>query len=178
MRRVGHHMNHANQLVGNFGVHLERQYGFLADPSLPLWKNVENQLGKIGLQTWKARQRNMACHNLLRSNPLPRGVNNLLDLGLNYCNKTDTSTKTTANTFERFRNDVRQTYEFHVNPPVLKDEYISKIYLKSGFKFDPATDEIKNAWIEFERANLEEQKQSQRRRKPVRNITVGQWDLI
>ena len=42
MRRVGCHMNHANQLVGDFGVRLERQYAFLADPSLPLWKNVKN----------------------------------------------------------------------------------------------------------------------------------------
>ena len=133
----------------------------------------------MGLQTWKARPRNMACHNLLRLNPLPRGVNNLLGLGLNYCIKTDTSTKTTANTFERFRNDVRRTYEFHINPPVLEeDEYIPKLYIKSGFKFDPATDEIENALIKFERAILEEQKQCQRRRKLVRNITVGQWDLI
>jgi len=50
---------------------------------------------------------------------------------------------------------------------VLRDKYIPKLYIKSGFKFNPATDEIENALIEFERAILEEQKQCQRRRKPV-----------
>ena len=131
----------------------------------------------MGYGEFLARPRNMACHNLLRLNALPRGVNNLLGLGLNYCIKTDTTTKTTANTFERFKNDVRRLYEFTVNPPILEDEYIPKLYIKSGYQFDPATDEIEDSLITFERALLKEQKLCQQRRKPIRNISVGQWEL-
>ena len=45
----------------------------------------------------------MACHNLLRLNHIPRGTNMLLGLGLNYCIKHDTFTKTTEHTFTRLR---------------------------------------------------------------------------
>ena len=92
--------------------------------------------------------------------------------------KTDTTMKTTVHTFGRFRYDVRQMYEHTINPPMLENEYIPKLYIKSGYEFKPASDEIEEAMIKFERTILEEQKQCQQWRKPIRNITVAQWDLI
>ena len=40
----------------------------------------------------------------------------------------------TSKTFKRFRDDVRHTYKLTVNPPVLEDEYIPKLYIRSGYK--------------------------------------------
>ena len=161
MRRVGHHMNRSNQPVWQF-------WGTSGETVWIPRGSLAATLEKCRKSTWGNGASDLESqatqHGLPQPasfEPLPRGVNNLLGLDLNYCIKTDTSTKTTANTFERFRNDVRWTYKFHVNPPVLEAKYMPKLYTKSGFKFNPATDEIENALIKFECAILEEQKQCQ-----------------
>ena len=64
---------------------LHEQYGFVADPCLPLWENVELQLSKVDVTKLLARPQNTACHNLLQSRPLLDGTPQLLGLGLNYC---------------------------------------------------------------------------------------------
>ena len=41
-------MYRADKLVGNFGEVLKEQCGYLADPTLPLWQNVEMRIGEMG----------------------------------------------------------------------------------------------------------------------------------
>ena len=88
MRRRRRHMNRADQVVGQYGELLKQQYGFLADPNLPIWKNVERRIGEMGMEEYcGSRMGNMACHNLLQLNSLPVGTTTLLGLNLNYCIK-------------------------------------------------------------------------------------------
>ena len=136
------------------GKRLKQKYGFIADPALPLWKNVERRIGEMNYREFMARPRNRACHNLLRLNGLPAGVHNLLGFGLNYCIQTDTATKTTEKTFDRLRQDVRGIHYLTENPPKENGEesYIPSLYVKSDYEFDPATAEIEKALAGFERA--------------------------
>ena len=99
-------MHHADVFVGKFGERLKEQYGFLADPSKPLWYNVEKRFEEMDVAEYEARPRNMACHNLLVTNKLPAGTNSLLGLGLNYCIKSSTTTTTTSKTFNRLTEDI------------------------------------------------------------------------
>eukprot|EP00956_Cyclotella_meneghiniana_P035167 scaffold112213_cov44-Cyclotella_meneghiniana.AAC.8 len=110
MRR---HMNHANQVVRTFGEHLRRQYGFLADPSLPTWRNVVRRIRELSVDDCVASNvGNLACHNLLQNLPLPPGTTKLLGLGLNYCIKPSSTTNTTVNTITRMKDDKKPLADF------------------------------------------------------------------
>lgn len=52
------------------------------------------------------------------------------------------------------------------------------MYVKSGYEFDEAPDDIEDAMNKFERDVLTEQKFCQRKRKQILNISVLQWELI
>ena len=178
MRRRRRHMNHANQVVGQFEELLKKQYGFLADPNLPLWKNVERRIGEMSMEEYcGSRMGNMACHNLLQSNPLPVGTNTLLGLNLNYCIKPSTTTKTTTKTFDRMTEDIRRIYAFSQSPPDDSD-YIPKLYIKSDYVFKPASREIEKAIVNLKNAIKSEQLQINQRRKPTPNLSYGKWNLI
>ena len=178
MRRQRRHMNHVDQVVGQCGEILKRQYGFLADPKLPLWKNVERRIRELSMEEYcGGRMGNMTCHNLLQLNKLPVGTNTLLGLNLNYCIKSSTTTKTTAETFERMTEDVRRIYAFSQSPPNDAD-YIPKLYIKSEWRFKSASREIKEALFNFQNAIKSEQLLLNQRRKPTRNLSYGKWNLI
>ena len=169
-------MNRANQVVGKFGERLRKQYGFLADPSLPLWKNIRNRVREMTTDEIEISQLgNMACHNLLQHLPMPPGTKQLLGLGLNYCLKGPSITTTTNSTFDRLRKDLRRMYHLRVTD---SGNYIKGLYIKSEYKFKPASDEIEEAIDNFEKALKAEQLEINRRRKPSRNVTFGQWELI
>ena len=51
---------------------------------LPLWENVEKQIGNMDVMEFLTRPANMACHNLLRHNEMPAGTPQLLGHGLNF----------------------------------------------------------------------------------------------
>ena len=178
VRRLRRHMNHANQVVSTFGERLRRQHGFLADPSLPTWRNVVRRIRELSVDDYVASNvGNLACHNLLRYFPLPAGTTKLLGLGLNYCIKPSSVTTTTKSTIRRMQEDVRRLYHLRVDAGD-GSEYIKSLYIKSDYKFDHASDEIEEAIKEFERELRNEQLSINRRRKPLRNITNRQWKLI
>ena len=130
MRRQRRLMNHADQVVSAYGVTLERQYGFLADPKLPLWQNVKRRLKLLRLDDYKmGRLGNMAVHDLLRSK-MPSGTRGLLGLGLNYCITRPSTTGTTIGTFNRMKNDLRRIYAFRDSPPLDDENYIKKTVLQ------------------------------------------------
>ena len=128
MRREKRHMNRANQLVGKFGELVKRKYGFVADPTWPLWKNVERRIGEMSEEEFNMRPANMACHNLLRDGiQLPNGTKTLLGLGLNYCIKSSLRSKiTTKHTFTRLREDARRMYALRDAQD--QGDYIQSLY--------------------------------------------------
>ena len=141
----------ADQKISEYQDVLKQQYGCLANPRLPLWKNVENFIGEMELRDYTSRPRNMACHNLLRTNKLPAGTHSLLGLGLNLCIESATATKTTEKTFDRLTKDIPRLYAFSKTPPEEQD-YIPSLYIKLGYKFLPASPNIEKALIALQQA--------------------------
>jgi hypothetical protein len=159
-------MNRANQLVGKFGDRLEKQYGFLADPSLPLWKNLRNRIRgmKIG-ELMQGHLGNVACHNLLTELGLPRGTKKLLRNGLNYCLKSPTITGTTKDTFDLMEADTRRMYHMRGQD---SQDYIKGLYVKSEYKFKPASDKLE---LEEAMYNFKKQLKSEQLQLPLQTIT-------
>ena len=181
-------MNRADQEVSNYRRKLENQYGFVADPDLPLWKNVENRLSQLttaGAPNGNSIK-NLACHNICRHNQPPIGYDDLLGRGLNYCIKPPSTTKSmtkstrySMGTFKRFRNDVRRLYAFRNEPP-LDRPYNPRMYFKSEYEFKPCEDmpELEQALTNFERAFNSEQLAANQRQKPLPNLTANQHQVM
>ena len=95
--------------------YLKKQYGFLADPSLPIWKNVLQTLGDMTTDQYFSHPTNLQCHNYLGDHLMPKGAKVLLGLGLNYCIKTERPTNKLTKTITRIREDIRRKYFFAQN---------------------------------------------------------------
>ena len=105
--------NHVDHFFGEFGEQLEKQYGFLAYHTKPLWYNIKRHIGKMEVAELESTPKNMMCHSLLRLHHLPVGNTNSLRVGVNYFIKSDTTTKITTETFERVSNDICRRYKFN-----------------------------------------------------------------
>ena len=170
-------MNHADQVVGSFRRVIKSQYGFVADPRLPLWKNVENRLGDLGVDEFSgACLRNMACHNLLVNRQMPAGTAKLLGLGLNYCLKEPSILATSENFYSRMIEDIHRMYALIASD--VNTGYIPSLYVKSDFKFENASDEIEDAVKSFRDAVQSEQLQRSKMKKPRPNLSYRQLKLI
>ena len=177
MRRQRRFMNHADQVVGTFRRSIEFQYGFAANPRLPLWKNVENRLGSLGVDEFSGGVlRNTSYHNLLEKYNMPTGSKKLLGLGLNYCLKEPSLRATTKDTFDRMTEDVRRMYALKGAGGV--SDYISSLYVKSDYCFDNASDEIEDALRNFRDALRSEQLQHSMMRKSRPNLHHRSLKLI
>ena len=171
-------MHQADKYVSQFGEKLKRQYGFLADPSLPLWQNIDNIVGDLSHQFILSTPTNMACHNYLPSHlPMLPGTENLLGLGFNYCIKSH-KIKTTTNTFERLREEVRRKYPFSLCPPDDNNNYIPGLYIKSDYKFKPASDDIEAALTSFQSSVDKYQSVLNDKASIVPNLTPRQFSLM
>ena len=143
-------MDIINRKIDNFRGTLKEQYGFVADPRPPLWKNAEEaQLKAIDVTKLLARLRNNACHNLLHSRPLPDGTPQLLDLGLNYCVKPSSTNEMTKGTFSQLENDICGIYHLGVRDAEESRDYIPKLYLKSKYAFKDAPQDTKESIVNF-----------------------------
>jgi hypothetical protein len=126
---------------------LKEQYGFVVNPELPLWENVERQIGLLDMFELLARPRNTACHNLLERNDMPPGVTQLLGLGMNYCVKSLSTRETTLRTFDRLTQDVRRMWA--LRGLMEEGDYNPSLYIKSNYEFKPAPKHIEDALINF-----------------------------
>eukprot|EP00956_Cyclotella_meneghiniana_P029384 scaffold70892_cov59-Cyclotella_meneghiniana.AAC.1 len=172
MKRLRRFMNHADQVVGKFGELLKKQYGFLTDPALPLWKNVERRLGEMSLDEWSLQISNMSCRTTCcKVQPYHLAPRNSWDLD------SITILSTTANTYNRMIEDVRKIY--HLKDAPDNDDYSKQLYInKSDYVFDPASNEIEEAVSNFSNAIKTEQLRRSHRKKPIRNLTRRQWELV
>jgi hypothetical protein len=177
MRCDEHHMLRADQKIRSFCDTLRRQYGFVSDPDLPLWRNVVRRIKSMSISDYeKSFINNLACHNLLRESPLPKGTTHLLGLGLNYCLKGHSSTSTTTHTFTRLRQDVRRM--FHLSDCTDDSDYIPSLYIRSSYQFDAASPDIERALSRFERSLKLNQELFAKKRKSIRNLSYGQYKLM
>ena len=175
-RRCQRLLDQADKYVSHFGERLRMQYGFLADPSKPLWFNIIEHAKDLPSNFLSQRPRNLACHNYLTTLPTPAGALPLLGLGLNFCISTH-KIKTTIHTFDSLREDVRRKY--HLQDSLENDgSYIPSLYIKSDYKFDPASEEIEAALSNFEQSWRAEQAISERKTKIVPNLTPRQWSIV
>ena len=120
----------------------------------------------------------MACHNYLPSLlPMQPGTEKLLGLGVNFCIKSH-SIKTTTHTFERLCGEVRRKYAFSLRPPSDDDNYIPKLYIKSDYEFDLASEDIEAALTAFQSAVERHQSVLNDKSKIVPNLTPRQFSLM
>ena len=134
-------MDIVDRKIDDFRGVLQEQYGFVANPRLPLWRNVKTQLKSVHMDKLLARPQNKACHNLLQSRPLPDGTPQLLGLGLNYCVKPSSTKEMTKGTFSRLEKDIRRIY--HLRGAEESGDYEPKLYIKSDYVFKNARKDIK-----------------------------------
>ena len=153
-------------------------YGFVANPRLPLWENVEAQLKTVDVTELPARPKNNACDNPLQSRPLPDGNPQLLGLGLNYCVKPSSTKEMTKGTFARLEKDVRQTY--HLRRAEESGDYEPRLYIKSDYAFKDARKDTEQALVDFKRAINKKQRLTRQRgqKKAKTNLTPLRWKFM
>ena len=169
-------MVQADAYIRRFGEKLRQQYGFLAEPYAPVWQNVQARVQGMPLAQLDALPRNLTCHNLLTSLPFPSGTRSLLGLGLNYC-LVKRQLPSLATTFARLREDVRRIYALKDVVDDDDGDYIPSLYIKSDYKFVPASDNLEQAIDSFERALTVEQRRRQQR-TILPNLTPSQGALV
>ena len=84
---------------------------------------------------------------------------------------------TTVDTFERMREDVRRMYALKGGGDS-SNSYIPKLYVKSDYSFDPASEEIEDALKQFREALRSEQLQRSKIKKPRPNLPLRALKLI
>ena len=129
------------------------------------------------MEELESRPSNMACHNLLKYNPLPQGTNQLLGCNLNHCIQSSTVTDTTKDTLDWLNKVIQRRWAFLEKSPEER-KHIKKLYIASEYKFSKASPEIEEVLLNFQNAVQSEQLQTHQRRKPRRNITMRKWNLI
>ena len=130
--------------------------------STDLWQIQLNPFGKL-------------CHKLTHRQLT--GIDALLSLGLNYCIKPSSTTKTTDRIFDWIRKDLRCIHAFAKQPPE-EQEHNRKLYIQLDCEFDPALPKIEQALNGFKSPVKSNQLANNQRRKPWPNLTLNQHKLL
>jgi hypothetical protein len=85
---VAHNNKILSQNIYHTKIHCLKKFGFIADPKLPLRKNVEKHIGACPSPLF-CQPSNLAFHNLCNNNNIPTGTKQLLGLNLKYCLSTN-----------------------------------------------------------------------------------------
>ena len=109
----------------------------MVDPLKPAWQNIQEIISNMTVEEYRARPKNMACHNLCEELTPPVGTKNLLGLGLNFCLKYTKPGNKYEETLDRLKKDIRRIY-FFSDKPEDSSGYIKNIYIPSKWEFDPA----------------------------------------
>ena len=130
---------------------MRQQYGFLANPDWPLWRNLEEHVRKIPARDVFEQPRNKAVHNLLFEQPLPVGTKTLFGNGLNFCLRASVPTNKLEDTTDRYGNDVRRAGYWLKNPQPdeCKKQYNPKMHFRSETVFKPNDDDIEERLERF-----------------------------
>ena len=155
------------------------QFGFCADPSQPTWKNLEDYLLQLPTTSYFSQATNKACHNYCtQPDAMPRGIPEILSLGLKYCIQKPRPSNCIDTTIERFANDVRRKSYFRLNEPVDDGQvrYIPGLYIKSTTEWrESEIPGIEECLARFE-STLREERVRYLRPQPS-NLRPRQWRL-
>ena len=147
---------------------LTKIYGYHADPSLPLWKNVEVVFENMPTLEYFSRPSRMAFHDLCTSKVAPQGIGTTLGLGLKFCVQTDRPPDNLSKSFSRFADDVRRKFMFAGTP---MKEVSKKIYVKSEWVPPPADSHVEDRISKFCSSILAEHKFLRNIQKKSSNLT-------
>ncbi len=118
----------------------------MADSKEPLWKNIEEVLGKMTKFQYFNRPKQMAYHDLCTKLRPPKGIGATLGLGLKFCIQKKHPPNNLEQSFQRFISDVRKRFIFAGK---MKDITPSKIYIKSTWIPDPAEEHVEQRLQQF-----------------------------
>ena len=157
---------------------VRQQYGFLANPDWPLWRNLEEHVRKMPARDVFEQPRNKAVHNLLFEQPLPVGTKTLFGNGLNFCLRASVPTNKLEDTTDRYGNDVRRAGYWLKNPQPdeCKKQYNPKMYFRSETVFKPNDDDIEERLERFFSSLWRAQKRWRSRHRS--NLTPRMYDLL
>ena len=109
---------------------IKMSYGYVADPSLPKWKNITNVIGQLSTFAYFNRPSNMTFHNLCEiKQPKINNIGVTLGLGLKFCVQQKFPKRSLEESFTRFTDDIRRKYFF-----ASSDDgtfVMTKLYVKS-----------------------------------------------
>ena len=132
---------------------IKRDFGFIPDPSLSVHENVKKRLLSMSPQEFFNHVPNRSCHNLCTNTHVLPAVIKLLGLGLKFCVNDRPPTPDLNSTMNRFRTDVRRTYQFldaEDNDDDGEIRYHPKLYVRNQeWTPDPASPEIEAALDAF-----------------------------
>jgi hypothetical protein len=139
-----------------------RVYGFVPDPSEPIWENRNQLLGSLHLSQYFSRPNNMAFHNLCSTAQTPPGTEFLLGLGLKYCIESPCPFQRLEKSIRRIQRSVRLHFAvktFNEEDSESEDEneeaearvqYIPSLYLSSDWQPPPAPEKAEHAMSKFD----------------------------
>jgi hypothetical protein len=104
-------------------------YGYVANPKMPLWENIEKVLTNMTELEYYNRPCQMAYHNLCEKLTPPDGIGITLGLGLKFCVQSTLPASAITPSLNRFVTDVRTKFMFAGEPT--KEESPKKMYVKS-----------------------------------------------
>ena len=133
---------------------IQQDYGFTANPSLPVRKRILNRLLHMSVREFFAHCNNLSFHNLCVENNIPTSAAKLLGLGLKYC-ICDRKAPTDLSDFqfERFRKSIRTKYQLLGLEDAEERTYEPKIYVKNpNWTPETASPEVEEAINAFETA--------------------------
>ena len=147
-------------------------YGYVGDPSRPLWHNVERVLLQMSGPEYFNRPQNMTFHDLCTELKAPEGIGVTLGLGLKFCIQEDFPKNTYLHSFARLQDDIRKRYIFDGKESLCKTP--KKIYVKSSWIPDPVEDRVESRIGNFSRAILAEHNFLRTTIKKSSNLTLVQ----
>jgi hypothetical protein len=150
-------------------------YGFIGDPEVPLWKNIEDVLGNMTKFEYFNRPQQMAYHNLCSEKQPLQGIGITLGLGLKFCIQTKLPPSNLKSSFERFIQDIRKRYTFAGR---IGDDTPKKIYIKSTTKFSPSEDHFEERIENFIRTLEHKKLRHLENSKPSTNLTKLQQQQL
>jgi len=153
-------------------------YGFIANPSKPIWENIPSALKAIQATTYLNSPYNLHCHNLCKTLPLPTGYNQLLDLSLNYCIERKKPTPNIQNTLDKLNRSDRLKAWLKDNPIKKDKNYNPNLYLPSCWKPPEAPSIIEQSLKTFGEKLKEITEQNTARATPNSNLTRLQKNCL
>jgi hypothetical protein len=125
---------HSYNRIGLAFKHRTEQYclhnfGLCANPTQSISENFKSVLCTMPLQSW-LQPKNLAFHNLCKTQKLPTGTKKLLRLNLKFCLSSNNITNDIHKTMLQMTKTIRTKYFLQANGTTENSSYDKQIYIK------------------------------------------------